>query len=290
MEKHTRGCRFLGGWLSLCFQCSKRIEIPFTIDYATPCEEVTRVIYLAIGSEMAKEVRLEGDSPTSIPLDHIFSLLLTDKVVPFIQHLSPIDRNNQCFKEFDLLNWLRNEKIEGFDLSDYALRQGLREVLRGIGGTLAGMKWERYHFYIELIGYADQSVFQRARPLSQRDTGIGGWNQIRHPLAVYYRGCKGNRLLEKNPTSVAFGEESEMLVGGEIKDNCELGAARAYVATAFLVNLLGTNNIEYKYGTGGIIETNDRSLDYLNRRIEIRIVAKSAERRPRARGIRLITN
>jgi len=287
MHKEAWNCHLLGGWISI--GCNKRREIPFTLNNSDPCQAVTRIIYLALGDKMTKEMELQGDSHAPITLDQAFSILLADKAEDYIRtKLSPIARENQCFKEFALYKWLRNEEIEGYEPTDYSLHEGLRSVLRGIASALGGMKMERYYFQIEIIGYADQTQFQKPHPLSKTETNITTWNS---PFAVYYTGCRENHLLLKmKAVTIGLDEKSMNPVDSEINDNCELGATRAFIAATYLKNMLGTYNIDYRYGTGGMIETDDRSKDYLNRKVEIRVIAKSAQGRLRARTIRLITN
>jgi hypothetical protein len=273
--------RFFGGILPLDF--SMKVEIPFMIGKETPCDRVTRVFYRSIDSALRREVRLTGDSRVPIKLDRMFSLLLTNDIEPFIHSLGVPDQKNACFDGLHLLKWLRNEEIDHFDLSSYALRRGLKDALRGVASSLASLKWERYHFEIELIGYTDQVPFQslKSRPVTPSETGIDDWSHVRNPLEIYYNNCQDDRVMGSGPKSIPFGAETGNFVGREVNDNCKLGAARAYVATVFLINTLGVKDIQFKYGTGGILLTADKVADPLKRKVEAQIVVKSAERRPR---------
>jgi hypothetical protein len=281
MIRHSIRCHFMMGLIS--FPCEKPIvvPIPFTID---SCTEITRTFYTSIEeglNGMIHQVQVAGDSDVPIELDRLFSLLLADKLDLLIKNkMSNVDPQRQCVNEFGFLKWLRNEEAAGFKLSEYGLEEGLKDVLAGIAGTLKEIKWERYHFEIEIIGYTDQSEFQNSRAISPRGSEeMAAWSQMSHPPAIYYKGCKEDRVAGEGPTSIDFGEKTGTPVGGEINDNCDLGAIRGYVAANFLRNMLGSNvNIKYKYGTGGRLEATTRSQDYKNRKVHIRLVAKSGQR------------
>lgn len=284
MIRQSAMCHFMGGMIS--FPCEKPIviQIPFKID---SCEEVTRVFYTSIEEElsgMIHQVQVAGDSDVPIELDRLFSLLLADKLDLLIKKkLSNVDPQRQCVKEFGFLKWLRSEEAAGFKLSEYGLEEGLKDVLAGIAGTLREIRWERYKFEVEIIGYTDQSEFKNSRAISPRGTEeIAAWSQMGHPPAIYYKGCKEERITGKGPATINIGEKTGTPVENEINDNCELGATRGYVATNFLRDMLGSNaNIKYRYGTGGRLETTTRSQDYKNRKVHIRLVAKSGQRSQR---------
>jgi hypothetical protein len=266
---------------------SRVIRIPIVLDGTlTPCEEISRITYRSIGTEV--ERRLSGETTTTVDLDPLFSKLLKDEIEPYILSLDPPDRESRCFRDFHLLKWVQNESIDKFGFQSYSLHPGLQSLLRSLAYSLTeNAKWEKTRFSIDLIGFTDHVLFgkEKTLPVERRRTGFGATQPS--PLDIYYSGCRDDHLSGKAAALLSFGTRSGLPVGPEIENNCELGATRAYVAAAFLKDTLrGRSKVELRYGTGGVFQAGENKVipnslgDPSKRRVQVRVMINAAEERP----------
>lgn len=253
---------------------SKQFRYPITINLPV-CERVTQVIFYGIDAHLQHEVT-KGQTEISVSLEHLFQLLRKDRLDSFMKKLGPIEKI--CPGAFRLFEWIRNEAVYGFEFKRYEVTPELGSVLDAIAKSLARFqRWQRYDFRILVVGYTDPVAVQDPGKsrffLDSARTGVK--SLASKPLAVYYRGCNGNRPVSGNLQYVDFFTPAGQLVRSPIETNCELGAVRAFAATAFLVERLGRKNIQYLYATGGISPTG--STEEFQRKVDLKIVVKAAK-------------
>jgi hypothetical protein len=131
---------------------------------------------------------------------------------------------------------------------------------------------------VKVVGHTDPVVVRTEKNFQIESTGIEGWDKIENPLNLRYSGCTDNRLTGSRPVYLDFVKNSGTPVT-EVNDNCKLGAARAYVAIAYLRNKLGQQGVEYSYATGGVYAPTDKNeirADSKKRRIDIEFTIKAA--------------
>jgi outer membrane protein OmpA-like peptidoglycan-associated protein len=256
---------------------SNVLEIPIDL---TPCERITQIFYDNIGPEFTEAVRQAGQTGESLKLEDVFDILLKNQVKPFMDSLDPLSKSDPCFRNFRLLEWLRNQEAHGFEFAEYKINPDLKEILSRVAGSLTEIRtWQLYDFQLYVTGYTDSKSFKEKPDLALEAsaTGIGG---LKDPLKIYYSGCVNDRATGP-PRPKELSEERGVPVGPSVNNNCELGAARAYVAAMFLRSRLGTKNMEYRYATGGISPTAPtvpgQKSDLLERKVDIRIVVKAAK-------------
>jgi hypothetical protein len=253
------------------------VQIPIDLDPISTCDKVTRIFYHGIDSILRTEIRKAGQTSAQVRLDAVYALLLKEKIEPFLASLDPVARNNPCFGTFALLKWLRNEKVEGFEFGKYTLHSGLRGILSGVSDSLLAMRPQLYHIEIEVIGFADPTpIKETSIPLQASASGVNYLTNIGQALNVYYEGCSGDALSGSAPRLIDFGAGVGSRVVNAIKNNCELGAVRAYVAAAYMMGRLGTAWVAYRYGTGGVLRM--QGDDLRKRRVEVKIKVKSASK------------
>jgi len=264
------------------------IRIPLELDDLSPCEQVTRLVYTSIDDILKLKFSRSGQTETRVNLDQVFSLLLNEKVEPFIRTLDPVDPRRSCFKDFALYKWLKKENVEGFEFARYKLQPGLMRLLVAVVDSLARMRLKRYLFEISVTGYADPDIVLSPISLSNSETGIDGWDNVSQTIKVYYDGCFKDMMEQASSVLLGFDSATGELVGARIDNNCELGAVRAYVAAGFLRSKLGDIGVKYKYGTGGVLLGKDDSValsneerkkrNALKRKVEVAIVARAADK------------
>jgi hypothetical protein len=202
--------------------------------------------------------------------------LVKEDLDPFLAKLEPSEKDDPCFTTFTLLKWVRNQEAQGFEFSRYRLNDAPRDVL-SIVATASGnvlQKWRLYALQIDVTGYTDAIAFETALPVDAASTGVAS---ARDPVRISYAGCANDRLTAREPQFLDFHAPAGTPVGSTIDDNCELGAARAWVAAAFLRERLGTNHVAYRYGTGGIADAKGmKESEALQRKVGVRITVRAA--------------
>ena len=257
----------------------KQLKYPITINLP-PCDRLTQIIFHGMHTQIddkITEITKSGQTEASVSLDHLFLLLQKDRLDAFMRKLGPLEKT--CPGAFRLLSWARNEEVYGFEFKRYAVTPELGSVLDAISKSIAQyQKWQRYDFKISVVGYTDSTAVMKPEEskffLDPAKTGVRSLTS-RPRLEVHYRNCHDDHPVDGVPKYVDFFRPSGgQLVRSIIETNCELGAARAYSATAFLVERLGRNNMHYEYATGGISPTG--SADDLKRKVDLKIVVKAA--------------
>lgn len=257
------------------------IEIPIE---QTPCDEITRIIYVNINSIIKEQIEKVGETDKHVDLDQVFDMLLHDKIEPYIAQLDEVKKEDTCFKTFQLLKWLKGDDIPGFDLGEYEFNEGLRGLLQpaidALGDIRSGSA--RYSLNVKIVGYTDPvPVKINSKDLRADRTGIDDWSKIETPLDVKYKGCSNDKLDGKSPIYINLKASDGKQIKQKINNNCELGAVRAYVAMIYLVTKLGQDGIEYGYATGGIFPSsgdNDKKEDPKKRKVNIEFILKTARR------------
>lgn len=232
----------------------------YIIPVETKCEEITNIFYQKINSLVADEIRTVAAGSTSKPVDinEVFGKLVEGKLKAYMDTLGPIRRDARCQTTFELLNWLKGGEVAGFVSGKYRLREDLKGLLETTIRAVEAVKadWPQYDLRINVIGYTDLDKVESPVPLSANQTGVY-WGNVKDPPEVYYDRCSGD-ILDKSVGAAYLGFEAGggRLVG-EIENNCELGAVRAYVATVYLFNRFGLSNVTYSYATGGVHPKSD---------------------------------
>jgi hypothetical protein len=255
---------------------NKVVDIVITM----PCDEITRIIYQSINSIIKAKIQEEGKTDKRIDLNEVFDLLLRDQIEPYIASLDATKRDDPCFKTFQLLKWLRGEEASGFDFAQYRINDGLKGLLDQVAYALIEGKsaWALHNLTVKVVGYTDPvRVTKEGIPLQKEKTGIDDWSKVENPLDVYYSACIGDRSAGGDPIYIALARPIGDRIRVQIRNNCELGAARAYVGSVYLMNRLGRSGIEYSYATGGIYPNSGNTADLKKRRINIELTVKAAK-------------
>jgi hypothetical protein len=283
------------GWIATIYrglpqfiQISKKfkdtIHVPVDL---TPCEEITAIIYKNIDAVLKRVIERAGQTGEPVTLDYVFELLVKEKINPFMarmERLRPLEAQHKCFATFSLLNWLRKKEAKGFEFAGYRITDDLKEILGRVGSSLRETQgWQRHQFRIYVIGYTDDIRFGKDDYGGGRElqllAGRAGIRSLSDPLRIWYAGCSGDVLNNKDPVDIPFGSTGQREVGDLVSDNCELGAVRAYVALAFLRQVMGTDAVEYLYATGGISPTAPKGVeDAATRKAEIRFRVMAARK------------
>src|SRR5215213_8412399 len=257
------------GWMAILYRVLSSLKIPLVsakfqdmVDVPvdlSPCDIITAITYKNIGAVVEKAIEQAGQTGEPVTLDYVFGLLLKGEIEPYIarlRRLRPLEAEPECFKTFSLLNWLRGKEARGFEFAGYRTTDDLKEIFKRVASTLRDQqKWQHYRFYITAIGFTDDTRFgreenkQQKLPLSAEKTGV---RSLSEPLHIWYSGCSEDVLDRGSPVEIALTDTGQREVGNLVDNNCELGAVRAYVALAFLRQELGTDEIEFRYATGGI--------------------------------------
>jgi hypothetical protein len=245
----------------------------------TPCDEITRIVYESINFIINEEVQKAGVTAKRININEVFDKLLHDKIEPYIDGLDPISKEHSCFRTFQLLKWVKGEDVDRFDSGEFRLHDGLQQALEPTNIALLDLlsNWSQYTLSVRVVGYTDSVVVRRDREFRLENTGIAGWDTVKDPVNVRYSGCINDKLTQRQPVYIGFGENSGQAIE-YITDNCKLGAARAYVATAYLRSKLGVDGVQNSYATGGIYPTRDNNekADATKRKVNIEVTMKAA--------------
>lgn len=214
----------------------------------TPCEQITHIAYRKIRDSVREQFR-EGSTSRHVSLNAVFDLLLHDDIDKFLQSLGPMRSTPPCLKTYQLYQWLKGEDVAGFAFGRYELTDGIRSSLRPVANALLDTRrdWQRYRLRIRVVGYADASKVETKKELRANATGVN----LRDPLDIRYLGCSGDTLTSKTPSYVS-GTVNGIPIGQQVINNCQLGAVRAYVAVAYFEEVLGHENVDYEYATGGV--------------------------------------
>lgn len=248
----------------------------------TPCDEINRIIYDRINSAIHETVQKQIDE--KIDLDQIFDLLLHNELKPYLAKLESgeIRTDDDCFKTFRLLEWLKGQEIPRFRSGEYAMVGSLQGLLDPAINALIDTRsnWMRYNLGVKVVGYTDDVPVRKEKiDLLMERTGIDNWSNIEKPLDVHYLGCKDDNLNGKEPAFVRVGSSEGQEIRQKISNNCELGAVRAYIAVVYIKNRLGWQDVEYSYATGGIAPEDRNSggkYDSQRRKIHIEFHIKAA--------------
>ena len=271
-------------WPGLRDERRYRIEILIGVQVpGRPCIEMNRIVYQAINMRIKEELHLEGQTERHINLNELFDVLLRERINQFMTNLDPVSKNAPaCMRTFQLWKWLNAENAQGFVSGEYRLHEGLKNLLDPVVETLNEVpsQWSRSRLKLRVAGYTD-AVPVEAIDLSTKKTGVDDWSKTRNRLDIWYRGCSGNHLSGNTLQYLRLGEQSGTRVPQRIKNNCQLGAARAYVATVYVMNRLQWTDIEYSFATGGERTplTSDEKRDSPRRRaVEIEMVVNAARK------------
>lgn len=242
------------------FESSVRLRVELT-----SCDKLTHIVSRKIDELIRQQFRAEGVIERRLSLNEIFDTVLNGDVRAFLGSLDQKRQREPCMSSFEMLQWLKGAELTGFDTSEFGLNGGFRRLLEIVAASLRSTRpeWDKDHVNVRIIGFTDAVQFgtkpnPERRQLTRERTGIANWGAAPVPLSVYYGGCEHDVLRASVPIFVRMGREN--LVGGlhhigassYISNNCGLGAARAYVTAAYLLTLLGAENITYEYATGGI--------------------------------------
>ncbi len=248
-----------------------------------PCIEMNRIVYQAINTRIKDGLHLiEGQTERHINLNELFDVLLRERINDFMKNLDPISKDAPaCIRTFQLWEWLNAKEASGFVSGEYRLHEGLKNLLDPVVDTLNAVpsQWGRNRLQLRVAGYTDAVPVEEAIDLSTKETGVDDWSKTRNRLDIWYRGCSGNLLSGNTLQYLRLGEQNGTRVPQRIRNNCQLGAARAYVATVYVMNRLQWAEIEYSFATGGERTplTSDEKRDSPRRRaVEIEMVIKAA--------------
>ncbi|HYJ89009.1 MAG TPA: hypothetical protein VEW46_23285 [Pyrinomonadaceae bacterium] len=246
----------------------------FPID--TKCDEITNIFYREISSIVKKQFErtMEGATNEPVSINRVFGDLVAGKIEDYIKSLKAVNRDNKCQTTFELLQWLKGGEAAGFDSGKYRLRRDLQALLQTIerGAQTIKDEWSQYIIEVRIIGFTDQHEVKREIPLLARQTGVY-WGNVKDPPDVHYGGCSDNDLdRHGKPVYLKFNAAGGTPIG-LIRNNCQLGAVRAYVAMVYLFNRLGVSNISCSYATGGVHPTATRDAD--KRKIDVELTVKA---------------
>lgn len=232
----------------------------YTIPVETTCEEITNIFYKRINALFEQELQREAAGSTTEPvnLNYVFGKLVEGQLEYYLDTLRPVRRDAKCQTTFELLNWLKGGEASGFVSGKYHLRDDLKGLLETMARAVEAVKadWSQYDLNIKIIGYTDLDKIKSPLSLSANQTGVY-WGNLKDPPEVYYGGCSDDKLVPGDGPVYRDFEAGGGEPVGTIKNNCELGAARAYVATVYLFNRLGASNLTYSYATGGVHPKSD---------------------------------
>jgi hypothetical protein len=232
-------------------------EATINVNVSTTCDEITRIVYEGIrayiqdGIETARQTDIkQGETPAPIKLNEVYNKLLNNEIEKYMKTLNEAESYSPCLKTFRLMHWIEGSEVSGFGLGKYNLTEDLKKGLLEPAVKLmrdARSNWPQYNLWVKVVGYTDQREVIAPKELLQSETGID------HPLIVYYQRCIHNDTGRGGPTYIGFTERRGKLINS-INNNCELGAVRAYVATAYLVVSFGPDDADYSYATGGVFK------------------------------------
>ena len=218
-----------------------------------PCIEMNRIVYQAVNTRIKKELNLKGQTERHVNLNELFDALLRERINQFMAELDPLSKETPpCIRTIQLWKWLNVEDAPGYVSAEYRLHEGLKTLLDPVVDTLNDLppRWNLNRLQLRVAGYTD-AVPVDAIDLSTKETGVDDWAKSGNKLDIWYRGCSGNLLSGQSPQYLRLGEQQGIRVPQRIRNNCQLGAARAYVATVYIMNRLQWPDIESSFATGG---------------------------------------
>ncbi len=257
------------------------------IHIVTPCQMITNVVYSVISAKF--ESQREGQTDKPINLNELYDKLLHETIEPYLSNLEPLSQNNPCFesKTFKLLKWIRQEEASGFGSGEYSLSEGLKGLLEPVIKAMREVypEWSQYNLQVNITGYTDKEEVGKSedKELKIDKTGIDAavWSRMNIPLQIYYGRCEVDTLAKDGKKEyINFMTGRGMQIPGTIKNNCQLGAARAYVTLVYLLNELGRTGVEDSYATGGVdpkLYKNSTIDDQRNRKIDIEFTVKAGK-------------
>lgn len=248
------------------------ISIPLLIE-VTPCEQITRIVYQEIDAVFQRQLRRAAETGEAVTLDDVFRRLLDGKLKAYLDELPSPTQDDSCVTTFDLLKWMKSEDVRGFAFSSYAVTPMMRNVLQVIAGAIGKFRHaQRYRLQIDVTGFTDNVAFKQVPNLRLSTESIT--DQPKRPLHVFYGRCVADHA---KPVAefVPFGGTGTRAVGESVRDNCELGAVRAYAATAVLASMLGPD-LTCRYATGGVARSGADASDDEKRKIAVQILVETA--------------
>jgi hypothetical protein len=245
----------------------------------TSCRERTQLIYTTLSQRTRDQIHVEGETTAHLEVDEAFYKLLSDTLEDYMKDLPTPD--GTCLNAIELKKFLDARGTEGFDSGGYELHPGLKSFLDVMTLAMldAAKDWSPYHLDVKITGYTDRNEVKRPIDLLISKTGVDEsiWHSTPYPLKVYYDACNKDQTGEAR--YLDFSADAKPNPIKDIANNCQLGAVRAYVATAYLRSKLGTDNVSYSYATGGIAGKSigkTGPVDPKDRRIEVEFTMKGA--------------
>lgn len=254
----------------------------FYVRIETKCEEITNIFYKEIISRVREQAHnAEGGTNKPVNINEVFDALVKDKIDDYMKSLGPVRRDTQCQTTYELLRWLKGGEASGFGLGKYEITEDLKGLLETTINAVraANADWSHLKLSVGVVGSTDPSEVKKKIPFSIYEPGIE-WGNIKKPPDVRYKGCYRNDLVGKDPAYIGFGAEDGKSIAGQITNNCELGAARAYVATVYFVSKFGLNDVDYSYATRGVYSRppgNNEKFNPKKRKIDIELLVKAAK-------------
>jgi hypothetical protein len=262
---------------------------PIYIDVVqTPCAEARHLVLEKIESAVRERTKVK-QAGKEIDLDDVFNRLLNDSIVRYLDTLEDVAGDSECSKTVQLRRWLKGEEIAEYISGTYEVVENLRLALDPVLEVLEQARAEddRYKLQVKVVGYTDAVPVTGTIILSEDGTGVDDWTLVRRPPEVFYSRCAGNNMTVEEPAYARLNEGGETRVTRTIRDNCELGAARAYTAAVYMLQKLRSNGVEYDYATGGVSRdarkkvipdagTNTRPDDPKARKVSIKFILNTA--------------
>lgn len=267
------------------------IAIPVTFE-TTPCEKATRLIYqktiaTSIKKENEQSVIKQGQTNRRLDMNEVFDKLANDhEIETYMKELDPV-KDSPCVETFRLFKSQTKDKTTGFVSGEYTLYPRIQAGLKLIVKAMAiAPDWLKSDLSVKVTGFTDEVEVRKNtdKKLAISQTGISAdrWNAIDNRFEVYYDGCQGNKLNEKDRfvflSFITNGSVHQ--VGSPIRNNCELGAVRAYVAMVYITSELGRISPDDSYATGGIFSGKDASTkkdDPEKRRVHVEFTIRAAK-------------
>jgi hypothetical protein len=173
----------------------------------------------------------------------------------------------------ELLRWITGRPVVGFEQGKYRIEGGVEEALDALAETLhhISLQWTERQFELAVVGYGDSVPVKRTGiPLLPDSTGVAGL----FDLAVQYSGCDRDRLVAVQPVFIPLEQVDSDLSIRIVRDNCGLGATRAFVTSAYLQSKLSNQPLHFSYGTGGVSRSSTNLTR--NRKVDVTITIKAA--------------
>jgi hypothetical protein len=271
---------YLWKWMPWCGS-EELHKQEFYVRIETKCEEITNIFYKEIISAIREQVQnTEAGTNKPVNINEVFDTLVKDKLDDYMKSLGQVRRDARCQTTFELLRWLKGDEASGFGLGKYKITEDLKGLMETTIHAVRATNtdWSHLKLNVEVVGSTDPSEVKKKIPLSTYETGVE-WGDVKRPPDVRYKACVKNDLVGKAPVPIGFEAEEGRSIAGQITNNCELGAVRAYVATAYFVSQFGLSNAVYSYATRGVYSRppgNNKKFDAKKRKIDIELLVKAA--------------